>query len=60
MASKVSTKESLTAKGTLNLDSDEILLEIEDVDTPVALVDLLKDFNGKEVSISVNFTNELI
>lgn len=60
MASKVSTKESLTAKGILNLDGDEILLEIEDVDTPVALVDLLKDFNGKEVSISVNFTNELI
>lgn len=60
MASKVSTKESLNAKGILNLDGDEILLEIEDVDTPVALVDLLKDFNGKEVSISVNFTNELI
>lgn len=60
MASKVSTKESLNAKGILNLDGDEILLEIEDVDTPVAFVDLLKDFNGKEVSISVNFTNELI
>lgn len=60
MASKVSTKESLNAKGILNLDGDEILLEIEDVDTPVALIDLLKDFNGKEVSISVNSIKELI
>ena len=60
MASKITTKNSLNAKGTLNLSDNNIVLEVEDVDTPVALIDLLKDFDGKEVTISVNHSNDLV
>ena len=55
----VTTKQGLTAKGILNTDSDEILLEIEDGEV-VSLLEILKDFNGKDVSINVTNSVDLM
>lgn len=55
----VTTKSSLTAKGILNLGDNDILLEIEDGEA-ISLEDLLKDFDGKDVSISVANSNEIM
>jgi len=55
----VTTKQSLTAKGILNLGDNDIFLEIEDGEA-ISLIDLLKDFDGKDVSISVANSNEVM
>lgn len=55
----VTTKQSLTAKGILNLGGNDILLEIEDGEA-ISLEDLLKDFDGKDVSISIANSNEIM
>jgi hypothetical protein len=55
----VTTKQSLSARGILNLGGDEILIEIEDGEV-VSLVELLKDFDGREVTISVNNSTDLM
>ena len=60
MASKIVKKESLSAKGILNIQDGEILLEVEDIDTPMSLKDLLDSFNGMEISISVNHSDEIV
>ena len=55
----VTTKSSLTAKGILSLGDNDILLEIEDGEA-ISLIDLFKDFDGKDVSISVANSNEIM
>lgn len=55
----VTTKQSLSARGILNLGGDEILIEIEDGEV-VSLAELLKDFDGREVAISVNNSTDLM
>lgn len=55
----VTTKQSLTAKGVLNLNGDEIMIEIEDGEA-ASLMELLKDFNGLDVSISVSNSVDLM
>lgn len=55
----VTTKQSLTAKGILSLGDNDIFLEIEDGEA-ISLIDLFKDFDGKEVNISVANSNEIM
>lgn len=46
-------KHSISIKGVLNIDEDNVItIEVEDENT-MALVDLLGNFNGKEVAINV-------
>ncbi len=53
--SKVVKKKSLSIKGVLNVNKDEntILVEIEDGET-LELADLAQEYDGSEVSISIN------
>lgn len=53
--SKVVRKKSLSIKGVLNVNKDEntILVEIEDGET-LELADLAQEYDGSEVSISIN------
>ena len=55
----VTTKQSLTAKGILNLGGNDILLEIEDGET-ISLEDLLKDFDGKSITVAVSYGEEVM
>ena len=55
----VTTKQSLTAKGILNLGDNDILLEIEDGEA-ISLIDLLKDFDGKSITIAVSYGEEVM
>ena len=46
-------KHSISIKGVLNIDEDNVItIEVEDEKTMV-LVDLLGDFNGREVAINI-------
>lgn len=46
-------KHSISIKGVLNTDEDNVItIEVEDENTMV-LVDLLGDFNGREVAINI-------
>lgn len=53
--SKIVKKKSLSIKGILNVNGDEnkILVEIEDGE-PIKLADLVQEYDGSEVSISIN------
>lgn len=53
--SKIVKKKSLSIKGVLNVNRDDnkILVEIEN-DEPIRLADLVQEYDGSEVSISIN------
>lgn len=57
MAAKISKKKVVNAQGTLNIDG--MKLEVEGVDTPVQLSDLLKDFDGLDVKLSVTYGEDI-
>lgn len=53
--SKIFKKRSLSIKGVLNVNGDEnkIFVEIEDGEQ-IKLADLVQEYDGSEVSISIN------
>lgn len=52
-------KHSISIKGVLNIDEDGIMtVDVEDK-TTMALVDLLKNFNGKEVTINIGESKDI-
>lgn len=57
MGKSIVKKKSIDIKGVLNIgddmNADNIYVEVEDIDEPLLLSDLIKSFNGCEVSISV-------
>jgi len=57
---KVTKKQTLSAKGVLYVTADDITLEVEDVETPMSLRDLLESFNEQEIQISVNHSDEIV
>lgn len=54
MAAKILKKKTIDITAVLNItDDNNIILEVEDIDTPMNLADLVKkDFNGEAVKIS--------
>ena len=52
-------KKSLTVKGIVDLDESKINVEVEGRVEPIDLSTLIEDFNGEEVTISINMTNEI-
>ena len=56
---KISSKESLSIKGVLNITDGKIKIEVEDTDA-FDFAELAKNFDNKEVSISVTYNNELV
>ncbi|MDD4805109.1 MAG: hypothetical protein PHN69_08280 [Candidatus Pacebacteria bacterium] len=57
MATKISKKQVVNAQGTLDING--MKLEVEGVDTPVQLSDLLKDFDGLDVKFSVTYGEDI-
>ena len=57
---KVTKKQLLSAKGVLYVTADDITLEVEDVETPMSLKDLLESFNEQEVTITVNHADDVV
>lgn len=58
MGKSVVRKKSIDIKGTLSIvgnedDAKNIYIECEDSDDPLVLADLIKSFDGCEVTISV-------
>ena len=57
MAAKISKKQVVNEQGTLDING--MKLEVEGVDTPVQLSDLLKDFDGLDVKLSVTYGEDV-
>ena len=63
MASKVNKKFGIDITGNIDLDylekENEVLFEVEGLSEPVSLAELADEFNGKEVKLSIAFTDQL-
>ena len=58
--SKISKKKSISLKGIVSITEDnQIVFEVEDMPEVVELSNLLDDFDGQEISLSVNQTEEI-
>ncbi len=60
MAKNVVSNDTIKINGVLNIDNEtgDITVGIEDAGD-IALADLIERFNGKDVSISVGYKEEL-
>ena len=57
---KISKKKSISLKGIVSITEDnQIVFEVEDMPEVVELANLLEDFDGQEISLSVNQTEEI-
>lgn len=59
MASKIKETHTLAVEGYLDLDSPEIMIEVEDFSEPISLRDLMRKFNGCNVKIGVKLGNDI-
>ena len=57
---KVVSKSSLSIKGIADIGDNKFLIEVEDCPEPVNLLKLAKDFNGKEITVEINHSDELV
>ncbi|MEF9983712.1 MAG: hypothetical protein RR710_04135 [Oscillospiraceae bacterium] len=48
-----------SVEGILDLTDGFIKFEVEDVDDPVLLAELIKEFNGKKIKITAAYGEEL-
>ena len=56
--SKINKKYTLSAKGILVNEEGQLAVEVEDVEDPILLIDLVEDFIDKDVSISIGYNEE--
>lgn len=61
MASKINVKHSADITGILNIDEDseKMTVEVEDVENPIDLKKFFKEFNGKDVKITIGHKIEM-
>lgn len=59
MASKVSRKMTINAKGVIEINGDVVSIWIEDEEQPRKLSELFADLNGKESTIAGGSAEEL-
>ena len=57
--SKINKKMSVNIQGILDLRNGVIKLEVEDIDEPVVFSELIKEFDGKSVKISLSYGEDL-
>ena len=58
MAKNFMRKYSVSAKGILDINDGGIFVEDEDSGESISLKNLLEDFDGKTVKLSVNYDEE--
>ena len=56
---KFSKKNALSIKGIYNIEDGKILIEVEDVDDPIDLANVLTEFQGKEITLTITQNTEL-
>ena len=56
---KITKKNVLSVQGIVNIENGKITFSIEDIEGESALAELMSDFNGQEVKLSVNQTDEI-
>ena len=56
---KISKKNTLTVKGVVNINENKISFEVEDIPEEVQLSILMENFDGQEVTLTVNQTEEI-
>lgn len=59
MASKINKKYSADVWGILSIESGNMTVEVEDVNKPIVLSDFFKDFESKDVKITIAYGEEL-
>ena len=62
MASKISKKSTLNILGVIEIDEEEnkVSIQVEDVDDPMDLIELIKDFNGLETKITLSYGEDIV
>ena len=58
MAKNFMRKYAVSAKGILDINDEGIFVEDEDTGEAIPLRDLLSDFDGKPIKLSVNYDEE--
>lgn len=58
LASKVSKRSSANIKGILEITGDKIIVHVEDISEAFVLADFIREFDGKEVRISIAHSEE--
>ena len=57
---KITKKSSLNIKGIYHIDeNNQIMIEVEDMDSPVDLAEISQEFNGHEITLSINQSDDL-
>ena len=56
---KMTKKNVLSIQGIANIENGKIAFSVEDIEGEIALAELMSDFNGQEVKLSVNQTDEI-
>lgn len=56
---KITKKNVLSVQGIVNIENGKITFRVEDIEGEIALAELMSDFNGQEVKLSVNQTDEI-
>lgn len=59
MANKINKKFSLGITGILNLDDGIPKLDVEDVKDSISLTDVIKEFDGKEIKLTLKYQEKL-
>lgn len=57
---KITKKNTLSVQGVVNIENNNITFSVEDVEGEISLADLMSAFNGQEVKLSVNQTEDLV
>lgn len=57
--SKINKKFSLDITGILSLDDGIPKIEVEDMPDPIALSDIAREFENKEIKLTLGFKEEL-
>nr|DAQ68711.1 MAG TPA: YonK protein [Caudoviricetes sp.] len=57
---KITKKNALSVQGVVNIENNNITFSVEDVEGEISLADLMSGFNGQEVKLSVNQTDNLV
>lgn len=56
---KITKKNVLSVQGIVNIENGKITFNVEDIEGEIALAEIMSDFNGQEVKLSVNQTDEI-
>ncbi len=60
MAAKISKKNTLNIKGTLDLSDGIVKIEVEGKDEPVVFADIAKEFDGLDVKLTVDYGQDIV